>query len=120
MDVAALADRLRERFPDLVVARDEVTVVVDPEEVTAALRFLRDEDGLAFGWLADLSATDWPDREPRFWIAYHLFSMSLGHRVRVKAGLPPDEPRIASVVPLFPTADWLEREVFDMYGVVFE
>jgi NADH-quinone oxidoreductase subunit C len=120
VDVQALADRLRERFPDIATARDEVTVVVDPEEVVAALAFLRDEPGLEFGWLADLSATDWPDREPRFWIAYHLFSMSQGHRVRVKAGLGPDEPRIASVTPLFPTANWLEREVFDMYGVSFE
>src|ERR1044072_1381796 len=120
MDVRALADRLRERFPDLVVARDEVTVVVDPEEGVAALGFLRDEKGLAFTWLADLSATDWPDHEPRFWIAYHLFSMEHRHRVRVKAGLGPDEPRIASVCSLFPTANWLEREVFDMYGVTFE
>ena len=120
MDVQALAERLRERFPDMVEARGEVTVVVDPEEVVAALTFLRDEPGLEFGWLADLSATDWPDREPRFWIAYHLFSMPHGHRVRVKAGLPPEEPRIASVTPLYPTANWLEREVFDMYGVTFE
>ena len=120
MDVQALAERLRERFPDLVVARGEVTVVVDPEEVVAALGFLRDSEGLELGWLADLSATDWPDHEPRFWIAYHLFSMELGHRVRVKAGLGPDEPRIASVTGLFPTANWLEREVFDMYGVTFE
>jgi NADH-quinone oxidoreductase subunit C len=120
VDVRALADRLRERFPDVTTARGEVTVVVDPEEVVAALTFLRDEPGLEFGWLADLSATDWPDREPRFWIAYHLFSMSHRHRVRVKAGLPPEEPRIASVTAQFPTANWLEREVFDMYGVRFE
>jgi NADH-quinone oxidoreductase subunit C len=120
VDVQALADRLGERFPDVAVARGEVTVVVDPEEVVAALRFLRDEPGLEFGWLADLSATDWPDHEPRFWVAYHLFSMEHGHRVRVKAGLPPVEPRIASVVSLYPTADWQEREVYDMDGVVFD
>jgi len=120
VDVQALADRLRERFPDVVTARGEVTVVVDPEEVTSALTFLRDDDGLRFTWLADLSATDWPDREPRFWIAYHLFSMDHGHRVRVKAGLGPDEPHIASVTALYPTANWLEREVFDMYGVAFD
>ena len=120
MDVEALADRLRERFPDVAVARGEVTVIVDPEEVVAALRFLRDEPGLELGWLADLSATDWPGREPRFWVAYHLFSMAHRHRVRVKAGLPAEEPRIASVVELYPTADWQEREVYDMDGVVFE
>ena len=120
MDAQALADRLRERFPDVAVARGEVTVVVDPEEVVSALTFLRDDPDLTFGWLADLSATDWPGREPRFWIAYHLFSMDLGHRVRVKAGLGPDEPHVASVTPIYPTANWLEREVFDMYGVSFD
>jgi NADH-quinone oxidoreductase subunit C len=120
VDVQALADRLRERFPDVVTARGEVTVVVDPEELTSALTFLRDQSELGFTWLADLSATDWPDREPRFWIAYHLFSMDHGHRVRVKAGLGPDEPHIASVTPIYPTANWLEREVYDMYGVTFD
>ncbi|MFL5798695.1 MAG: NADH-quinone oxidoreductase subunit C [Actinomycetota bacterium] len=120
MDAQALADRLRDRFPDLQVARGEVTVIVDPEEVVAALTWLRDEPGLELGWLADLSATDWPEYEPRFWIAYHLFSMARGHRVRVKAGLGPVEPRIATVSGEFPTANWLEREVYDMYGVVFD
>ena len=120
MDVQALADRLRERFPDVVAARGEVTVIVDPEEVVAALTYLRDDSALGFTWLADCSATDWLDRDPRFWIAYHLFSMEHGHRVRVKSGLGPDEPHITSVTSLFPTANWLEREVFDMYGVVFD
>jgi NADH-quinone oxidoreductase subunit C len=120
VDVRALADRLRERFPDIAVARGEVTVTVDAEEVVAALSFLRDTPDLAFAWMDDLSATDWPDREPRFWVAYHLFSMDHGHGVRVQAGVGPDEPRLATVTSLYPTANWLEREVFDMYGVVFE
>ncbi len=120
MDVQALAHRLRDRFPDVIVARDEVTVVVDAEEVVAALSWLRDEPDLVLVWLADLSATDWPDREPRFWVAYHLFSFQHGHRVRVKAGLASEEPRIATVTGVFPAANWLEREVFDFYGVVFE
>ena len=120
MDTEALAERLRERFPDVLAALGEVTVVVDPEEVVPALAWLRGQADLSFGWLADLSATDWPGRDPRFWVAYHLFSMEHGHRVRVKAGLPPDDPTVATVTGLFPTADWLEREVFDFYGVVFE
>jgi len=119
-DARALAERLRDRFPDLQVARGEVPVIVDPEEVVAALTWLRDEPGMEFRWLADLSATDWPGYEPRFWIAYHLFSMEHGHRVRVKAGLGPVEPRIATVSGVFPTANWLEREVYDMYGVAFD
>jgi NADH-quinone oxidoreductase subunit C len=120
MDAQALADRLRERFPDVQMARGEVTVIVEPEEVVPALTWLRDEPGLELAWLADLSATDWPEYEPRFWIAYHLFSMEHRHRVRVKAGLGPVEPRIATVTGVFPTANWLEREVYDMYGVVFD
>ena len=119
MDVKALAERLADRFPDLQVARGEVSVVVDAGQIVEALTWLRDEPGLEFGWLADLSATDWPEYDPRFWIAYHLFSMEHRHRVRVKAGLGPIEPRIATVTGVFPTANWLEREVYDMYGVAF-
>jgi NADH-quinone oxidoreductase subunit C len=120
MDAEALAGRLRDRFPDAVVARGEVTVVVDPKDIVATLESLRDDGELAFDHLSDVSATDWPDRVPRFWVAYHLCSWQHRHRLRVKAGLAPEEPSIPSVTGLFATADWLEREVFDFFGITFE
>jgi NADH-quinone oxidoreductase subunit C len=120
MDVAALAERVRERFPDPVVARGEATVVVEREGLLEALAWLRDQPDLAFGSLSDLSATDWPGRWPRYWVAYQLWSMEHRHRLRVKVGLAQEDPQVPSVTSLFPTANWLEREVYDFFGVIFD
>ena len=95
-------------------------VVVSATELHAALAYLRDESDLDLGFLADVTATDWPGLEPRFWIAYELVSFAQGHRVRLKVGLPADDPRVPSVVVAFPSANWLEREVFDFFGIIFE
>jgi NADH-quinone oxidoreductase subunit C len=120
MESAELADRMRDRLPDVVLARGEVTVTVGREELLDVLSQLRDEDGLSLRFLADVTATDWPGLEPRFWLAYELLSMQHAHRVRVKVGLPEGDPRVPSVTPAFPTANWLEREVYDFFGIVFE
>jgi NADH-quinone oxidoreductase subunit C len=120
MRPAELADRLSGPFPDVLLARDEVTVTVSRDGLVDVLERLRDEADLSFGFLADVVATDWPGLEPRFWVAYELLSMDQLHRVRVKVGLPADDPRVASATPVFPTANWLEREVFDFFGIVFE
>jgi NADH-quinone oxidoreductase subunit C len=115
-----LADRLSVSFPDVLVARDEVTVTVSRDGLVEALERLRGEDDLSFRFLADVAATDWPGLEPRFWVAYELLSMDHLHRVRVKVGLPADDPRVASATSVFTTANWLEREVYDFFGIVFE
>lgn len=112
-----LAERLRVRFPEATVAHGEVTVIVGPEDLEAALAFLGSR-GLDF--LADLTCSDWPGRTPRFWLAYELFSTTTGDRVRVKVGLSGDDPRAPSITTSFPTADFHEREVYDLFGVVFE
>src|SRR5712691_2492346 len=115
-----LADRLRPSFPDVLLARDEVTIVNQIDDLLASLRFLQATDDLAFDFLSDLAATDWPGREPRFWLAYHLLSTRHDHRVRVKVGLAGDRPHAPTVTGLYPTANWHEREVFDFFGVVFD
>ena len=115
-----LAARLRGPFADALVAWGEVTVTVDRDRLLDALRTLRDEDDLRCTWLSDVSCTDWPGRDPRIWMAYHLRSPELRHRVRVKAGLPEDDLRVASAVPVFPAAEWQEREVYDLFGVAFD
>ena len=122
MDPSGLAARLSQRFPDVLEARGEVTVTVAPEELLSAVRYLKDEPELAFGFLSDVTCADWPGLDPRFWVAYHLLSMTHHHRVGVKVGLPPrpDPPHVSTVTELYPTANWLEREVFDFFGVVFD
>jgi NADH-quinone oxidoreductase subunit C len=120
VDPSGLADRLRARFPDTYQARGDVTVTAEPDALLESLAYLRDEEDLRFEVLSDVTAADWPDAEPRFWVAYHLLSMEHAHRVRVKVGLPGSDPQVPSVTPMFPTANWLEREVFDFFGVVFD
>src|SRR5712691_2587982 len=114
-----LADQLRQRFPDVLHARGEVTITILPQGLLEAMAFLRDEQDLSFRFLSDLTATDWPGLDPRFWVVYHLTSLEHRHRVRVKTGLTGESPHVASVTPMFPTANWHEREVFDFFGVVF-
>lgn len=120
MIAADLAERIRPRWPDVLVARDEVTVIVDRADLPEALAWLREEPEVECGFLSSLTATDWPEREPRFWVAYELRSIAQHHRVRVKVGLSEADPKIPSVTPAYPTANWHEREVFDFYGIVFE
>jgi NADH-quinone oxidoreductase subunit C len=117
---AELAERVRAISPDVVIARDEVTAFVQPEELLGTLAALRDDAELSFDALSCLTIVDWPDRVPRFWVAYELYSMAHRHRLRVKVGLPAEDPRVASVTPMFPTANWHEREAWDFFGVVFE
>ncbi|HEX9235164.1 MAG TPA: NADH-quinone oxidoreductase subunit C [Actinomycetota bacterium] len=120
MQAPGLAERLRDRFAEVLEARGEVTVTVGADQLLRALEHLRTEQDLSFGFLADLTATDWPRADPRFWVAYHVASLEHHHRVRVKVGLSARDPRIPTVTPLYPTANWLEREAFDFFGIVFE
>jgi NADH-quinone oxidoreductase subunit C len=115
-----LAGALRRRFDDVLVARSEVTVTVDRDRLLDTLRFLRDDGDLGLTLLVDVSCSDWPGRDPRVWMAYHLYSPERNHRVRVKVGLPEADLRVPSAVPVFPAANWQEREVFDFFGVVFD
>ena len=115
-----IAERLGDRVPDVVVARGEVTAFVDRDRLLETLEWLRDDPVLRMGFLSSVTATDRPGRAPRFWVAYELYSLEHRHRLRVKVGLAEDDAVVPSLFGLFPTADWLERETFDLYGIVFE
>jgi NADH-quinone oxidoreductase subunit C len=120
MNAEELAARIREGFRDVLLARDEVIVVVGRDELVDALVRLRDQPDLSFGFLSSITATDHPGREPRFWVVYELRSVEHVHRLRLKVGLPDDDPLVPSVTPLFPTSNWHEREVWDLFGIVFD
>ena len=115
-----LATHLGERFPEAILARGEVTIVVDRDALLSTLEYLAGRTDLRFDALSDLTCTDWPGRDPRFWLAYHLLSMehapSAAHQGRAVRGGP---ARLFGHVPYL-TADWLEREVFDFFGVIFD
>ena len=100
------------------VACGELTVVVAPDLLVDFLNFLKTEPTCRFTTLVDITAVDWPQRERRFDMVYHLLSMHLNQRIRVKAAVREDE-LVPSLVGEYPAADWYEREVFDMYGILF-
>ncbi|HET9672911.1 MAG TPA: NADH-quinone oxidoreductase subunit C [Actinomycetota bacterium] len=120
MRPSELADRLRGRFPDVLLARDEVTLFVEATDLPGTLAALRDDDDLALGFLSGVTATHHPGRVPEFWVVYDLRSVEHAHRLRVKVGVGGPEPHVPSLVAAFPTANWHERETFDLFGVVFD
>jgi NADH-quinone oxidoreductase subunit C len=99
--------------------RGQAVITVPRESVFDALRTLRDDPELAFDALTDLTAVDYLPREPRFDVVYQLNSLAHHHRLRVKAGVPGDDPQIASATPLWNAALWAEREVWDLFGIHF-
>lgn len=118
-EIAAL---LEARSPDAVIghaiAHGELTVDVAVDRIPAVVKFLRDDPACQFATLVDVCGVDWPMREKRFDLVYHLLSMRQNLRIRLKAQVR--EGEIApSITGLHPSADWFEREVFDMYGVMF-
>jgi len=118
----AVADRLKERFPDAVgeIAefRGEVTVVVARDSLPEIARHLRDDPESAFDMLTVVTGTHYLDRDHDYEVLYHLLSLARGHRLRLKVRLREGET-IASVVPIWPGANWPEREVYDLVGVRF-
>jgi len=98
--------------------RGELTLNVRADQVLTVLTFLRDDPRCKFTTLIDICGADYPSRGKRFDVVYHLLSMQLNHRVRVKIETD-EQTAVPSVVSLFPCADWFEREAFDMYGILF-
>lgn len=117
-----LGDHLRAKLGDVIVSCDvaygELNVVAQAPAIKTVLAFLRDDPECEFASLIDVTAVDYPTREKRFDVVYHLLSMTKNRRVRVKAATDEDG-QVPSVVSIFPTANWFERETYDMYGVLF-
>jgi NADH-quinone oxidoreductase subunit C len=146
---ALISERLGAALVARTVDRGELTVVVRPDTIVEVARTLRDDDELAFGQLSDLSGVDYlsfgqadwqtqgatdsgfsrgvsstdavlPDDVPaRFAVVYQLLSIRYNARVRLKAYLDDEPPRIDSVVEVWPSANWYEREAFDLFGILF-
>lgn len=100
------------------VRNDELTLNVRADQVVPVLTFLRDDPRCKFTTLIDICGADYPERSKRFDVVYHLLSMHLNHRVRLKIETD-EKTAVASVTPIWPCADWFEREAFDMYGILF-
>ncbi len=100
------------------VTNGELSLNVNAADIVAVATFLRDDPRCGFVCFIDVTAVDWPQREKRFDVVYHLLSPTRNKRIRIKLEVDEATP-VASLVGVFPGANWFEREVYDLYGVVF-
>ncbi len=115
---AHVALKRPEAVVSAAVAWGELTVEVQPAHLLAFLEFLKTDARCRFGQLIDITALDHPERERRFDVVYHLLSMQQNQRIRVKIAVAEDE-FAPSAIPVHPSANWYERETFDMFGILF-
>lgn len=127
MDAASVIDVLRRAAPaaaaEVVPSIDMPAISVDRDHLIDVARVLRDDPALQFTFLADILAVDLLPVEPRYEVVYHLACLGgsiPAARLRLKVRVPGNDPRVPSVVPVWPVAGWLEREVFDLMGLTFE
>ena len=124
LDANPVLRRLREFDPQAIEDarefRGEITLFIPVARLRSVCEFLRDAADLHFKYLSDLTAVDLYASEPRFEVVYHLLALEPYQRLRLKVRLPGDNPRIDSVVPIWPGANAFEREVFDLFGIQFE
>ncbi|MDB5567433.1 MAG: NADH-quinone oxidoreductase chain [Tardiphaga sp.] len=100
------------------VAFGQLALTVETSKIVDVVRFLRDDPGYRFVSFIDVTAVDYPGRERRFDVVYHLMSPTLNTRIRLKAEAS-ETTQVPSIISVFPGADWFEREAYDLYGVIF-
>ncbi len=100
------------------VTFDQLTVSVQADKIVDVVKYLRDEPSLRFINITDVTAVDYPGREKRFDVVYHLLSPTLNTRIRLRAEAD-ETTQVPSIIDVFPGADWFERETYDLYGVIF-
>ena len=125
MDADALVASLRESVPGAQIEKAptvdlQTTLYVSRDEAPAVLRALRERSDLAYAFLAELTAVDYWPREPRFEVVYLLVSIVRRQRLRLKVRLHGSDARLATAIDIWPAANWLEREVWDLFGIEFD
>jgi NADH-quinone oxidoreductase subunit C len=126
-----VADELERAYPEftdaiyrIVVDRGELTFYVKPDRIREVCQVLRDDPSLRFELCSSVSGVDYldisPDDPNRLHAVYHLTSMTYRRRIRLEVAVPVENPHMQSVTSVYPTADWQERETYDMFGIVFD
>ena len=121
-------EAVQQKFSDAVLEvrefRGELTIIIEPEHLIEICTFLRDTGGLEFNHLTDVGGVDYlgypGHTHDRVGIHYTLYSLTHNHMIRLKVFLPDGKPAIKSVTGVWPAANWMEREIFDMFGITFE
>jgi NADH-quinone oxidoreductase subunit C len=115
---AHLEMRRAEAVVSTAIAFGELTVEVAPPHLLSLVEYLKTDAACRFSTLVDITAVDHPDRAARFDLVYHLLSMYRNHRIRLRVAVREDQ-MVPSLTPVHPAANWFEREVFDMFGILF-
>ena len=117
-----LGAHIEAKRPDCVlgwdVALDELTIDAAPSKIAGLVEFLKSDPTCRFSTLIDITAVDYPQRSKRFDVVYHFLSMYQNQRIRLRASVR-EEEMVPSITPVHPSANWFEREVFDMFGILF-
>ena len=114
-------DAISESVEKVVIDRGEITFFVRREALAAVAKHLRDDDKLRFEFCSSVSGVHFPHETGReLHVVYHLLSMSYRRRIRLEVTTPDDDRHLPSVTPVYPTADWHERETWDFFGIVFD
>jgi NADH-quinone oxidoreductase subunit C len=113
-----IADALRERVTAINVAYGELSIDVRCADIVEVATFVRDDPRCLFWSIIDVTAVDWPGRDKRFDVVYHLLSPKWNRRLRIKLQTDEVTP-VPSLIGVYPGADWFERETYDLYGVLF-
>jgi NADH-quinone oxidoreductase subunit C len=115
----ALKKRFSGKIKEIFVKFEDEIIIIERNSLIDVVKFLIEEP-YSYTMLLDLTCVDYIGQENRFQMVYHLFSLSNNHRLRIKALLPEKDPVVDSLTPFFKNANWLEREVYDMFGVQFK
>ncbi len=118
-----ITDKVIEKFgtalEEVSDFRDDICLTVSSDQIVAIGKFLKDDSDLQFITCKDITAIDWGTRKKRFTAVYHIYSFKLNCTLRIKANIDADPPAIETVTSVWRSADWYERETFDMYGIKF-
>ncbi|MCX6246475.1 MAG: NADH-quinone oxidoreductase subunit C [Bacteroidetes bacterium] len=124
MDNAFITGKLKTRFTEDILSVDEkgdmLTVTVNRKVIHEVIRFLKENESLGFTFLTTLCGIHYPEQELQLGVVYHLHRFSENTRILVKTFIPLDNPVVPTVTDVFSAANWMERETFDFYGIIFE
>ena len=119
-----ILERLKAKFADIAFEanefRGELTIVIPKERIVEVCKFLKEDNELCFDLLADLCGIDMNTPSNRFGVIYNLYSFTIRHRIRLKTFIEEEHPKVPTVTSVWGTANWHEREAFDMFGIIFE
>jgi NADH-quinone oxidoreductase subunit C len=119
-----LTEKLKKNFGDFILEvsdfRNDLSISVNCKKIVDVAKFIKEDSELEFVMCKDVTAIDWASRKNRFTVVYHVYSFKNNFTLRIKSNLTDDTPTIDSVTPVWASADWYERETYDMYGIIFK